>query len=428
MAKWRPMKPFPSDFLFGVSIGAHQCEGGDDGSDWYRWALRPGHILDGSDQNPGSGHWLHFRDDLALAHKLGMNAVCIGVNWARIQPAPDCFDAEALEHYRQVFQLASSLDMTVLGVLYHTVLPRWIADRGGWQAPECPDHFEAYTRETVRMLGEWCLHWIPVQEAECLVTRLCREKKWPGSGLGVRHEAVLRNTLAEAHVRAAEAIRESISQAVIGLSVRGIPVEPWDEHSPWDMRLAEKEQERLNRAFPEAVFRASGSDGADFIALSYQGVLRTRFAAGRFRYGFSLPVDQDGRAVDFDELQPSSDGLEEVLLLLSAFQKPIAVTGLGFAADDDRERCRFLCDHAGRLLTLARREEPSLKIQGLFYSPFLDGFEWHHGCARRCGLVHVKRPGLERTPNPSAWLWKDIAQHQEVRPGTAARYCGEEEI
>jgi beta-glucosidase/6-phospho-beta-glucosidase/beta-galactosidase len=62
-------------------------------------------------------------------------------------------------------------------------------------------------------------------------------------------------------------------------------------------------------------------------------------------------------------------------------------------------------------------------IGGLFYSSLLDGFEWRHGYSRRQGLVHVKHPHLERTPNPSAWFFKDIAAHRHIRTGAIRNYC-----
>ncbi|NLN93881.1 MAG: glycoside hydrolase family 1 protein [Candidatus Hydrogenedens sp.] len=421
------MKPFPSNFLFGAALGAHQTDGGDDGSDWFYWEQRPTRIHDGSTSEEGAGHWEAASEDLMLASRLGMNALCLSLSWSRIQPEPEVFDEAVLNHYHKVFTDAARLNLTVVAILYQTALPRWMAERGGWEWEEAPEHFAAYVRKVMERLADECRHWIPLYEAEYLLSRLCHEKHWPGSGRGARRHERLRRNLVAAQCEAARVIRELCPEGVVGVSVRATPVEAWDRHSPWDQAVAEKEQDRLNSRFLKELLSSEKDDNTDFIAMSYYGALRLRFALSRFRESFALPVDEKGRAVDLDDLTPSLAGFEEILLLLSSFKKPIHITGIGVATDDDVERCRFIESHVSTLLHALHSMEPDLNIGGLFYSHFLDGFEWHHGYSRRYGLVHVKRPGMERTPNPSAWLWKEIADHGMLRPGTAEKYCGDTE-
>lgn len=421
------MKPFPSNFLFGASLGAHQTDGGDDGSDWFRWEQRPTRIHDGSTSEEGAGHWESVAEDLMLAKRLGMNALCLSLSWSRIQPEPGVFDEAVLDHYRKVFADAAKLNLTIMAVLYQTALPSWLADRGGWQWEEVSEHFAAYVRKVVEILGDACRHWIPLYEPEYLLSRLCHEKNWPGSGRGGRRQEVIRRNLVAAQCEAARVIREVCPEARVGVSVRATPVEAWDRHSPWDQAVSEKEQERLNSRFLKEVLSCEEEDNTDFIAMSYYGALRLRFSLSQFRESFALPVDEKGWANDLDDLHPSLAGFEEILLLLSAFKKPIYITGLGVATDNDVERCRFIEEHVSTLLHAMHSMEPDLTVGGLFYSHFLDGFEWHHGYSRRYGLVHVKRPGLVRTPNPSAWLWKDMADQGTLHPGMTEKYCGEAE-
>ena len=53
----------------------------------------------------------------------------------------------------------------------------------------------------------------------------------------------------------------------------------------------------------------------------------------------------------------------------------------------------------------------------------LDGFEWDRGYSARYGLVHVGGGSMARTPNTSAYLYKDIAASGGIRKGALARYC-----
>jgi len=83
----------------------------------------------------------------------------------------------------------------------------------------------------------------------------------------------------------------------------------------------------------------------------------------------------------------------------------------------------FLRDHVETLIHNMQRCGDSLDVRAFIHASLLDGFEWHHGYTRHCGLVHVEHPGLGRTPNPSAWFFKDIAEHGCVRQGEAAKFC-----
>ncbi len=64
-------------------------------------------------------------------------------------------------------------------------------------------------------------------------------------------------------------------------------------------------------------------------------------------------------------------------------------------------------------------------LRGYFHRALLDGFEWERGYTRRYGLVHVDRESLSRTPNPSAFLYKELCRTGTISPGAVARYCPE---
>ena len=135
---------------------------------------------------------------------------------------------------------------------------------------------------------------------------------------------------------------------------------------------------------------------------------------------FADRVGPTGRPVSDEECARDTAGFREILERSSRHGLPIMLVGNGIATDDDDQRRTYLLDH---LSVIHRCLQDGLDIRGYFHRAFLDGFEWTHGYSARYGLVHVARDTLARTPNPSAYLYKDICDTGAVRRGTVARFC-----
>ncbi len=417
------MMRLPESFLYGATVGAHQVEGCDFDSDWWRWEQRASRIRDGGTSQLGAGHLDRYKEDYALARKLGHNAICLSLSWARIQPTRDAFNEAALRHYRDVLECASASNLTPLCILHQVSAPAWFSEQGGWCSSDASVSFEVYARYVAGKLGDCCDLWAPIYEPEHYLTMVCRERRWPGasSGRGVYRSAL--SQLSRAHILAGAALREHNPKAQVGLSIRGASIAPLDPHSPWDLRAAQWEQQRLNmRLFDMINGMSDSAPVIDFIGLSFYGGFRVRFAPFYWRGGCALPVDAAGHASSVDSTQEDLAGFESALTLFARFKKPIYLTGMGLPVEDDETRCRFLIEHIETLIRTMNASEGGLDVRAWFHAALLDGFEWHHGYTRRQGLVHVKRPGLERTPNKSAWLFKDIAEHGGVLPGHARKY------
>lgn len=415
----------PKSFLYGATVGAHQVEGADFESDWWRWEQRPSRIRDGETSEHGAGHLTRYESDFQLARKLGHNAVCLGLSWPRIQPVSDAFDTEALAHYRRVFEHAAACGLTPVCVLHHVTQPAWFSTRGGWQAADAATQFQQYAQQVAVTLGDLCQWWIPVYEPEFWLTLTYRERRWPGWERVQRGYRTAATRLVQAQHLAAATLHEQVPEAQVGVSVRGSVVEPMDIHSPWDTRAAQYEQRRLNMRFMESLASVGGdTDPAfDFIGLSFYGKMRVRFAPCYLRGGCALPVDDAGLAAGIDATETSATGLDELLAEFAVLRRPILLTGIGMASEDDALRCSFLHDHVEAMLRSMEACGDGLDVRAFFHASLLDGFEWHHGYTRRYGLVHVRRPGLERTPNPSAWFFKDIAEHGHIRAGARKQFC-----
>ncbi|MBX5328049.1 MAG: family 1 glycosylhydrolase [Candidatus Bathyarchaeota archaeon] len=160
---------FPDNFLWGAAKSGFQFEMGnpnrknvDSNTDWYAWVHDPSNInkgiVSGDLPENGINYWNLYKQDHALAKKLGLNAYRIGIEWSRIFPnntfavevgverASDgriakidideaaieklekIANKEAVNHYRAVIEDLRAKDFKVFVCLNHFTLPLWIHD------------------------------------------------------------------------------------------------------------------------------------------------------------------------------------------------------------------------------------------------------------------------------------------------------------
>ena len=85
---------------FGVGTADHQCEAFDDRypDSRDRWEQNAGQTPRGR----ATDFWNRYQEDVALAAGLGCTMFRFSVSWARVEPQPGDFNAEALAHYGAV--------------------------------------------------------------------------------------------------------------------------------------------------------------------------------------------------------------------------------------------------------------------------------------------------------------------------------------
>ena len=156
---------FPADFRFGTAIAQWQVEGdeGKDGavidSNWRRW-MGMGRGVLGQTNADGNGFRTHFKADIARAKALGLDTFRLGVDWARIEPQPDVFDNDELDHFVEVLDAIKAEGMDPVVTLWHWTVPTWVQqpDRDAPEgyidliasdSREVVDHFEDFVRHVI---------------------------------------------------------------------------------------------------------------------------------------------------------------------------------------------------------------------------------------------------------------------------------------
>ena len=91
---------FPKGFLWGTASSAYQFEGNNKNTQWFEWEQQPGKIAQGDTCGLAADWWSgRWREDFDRAEEGRHNAMRISVEWSRIQPAPERWDEDALDHY-----------------------------------------------------------------------------------------------------------------------------------------------------------------------------------------------------------------------------------------------------------------------------------------------------------------------------------------
>jgi beta-glucosidase len=122
---------------------------------------------------------------------------------------------------------------------------------------------------------------------------------------------------------------------------------------------------------------------------------------------------------------PAPAGFLELLDTLGKLMKPVYLTGVGARASGDRQSLAPASTHAllDHLSAVSRAVAVHPYLKGYFHYSLLDGWEWTEGYIRRHGLIHVDRSSLARTPNPSAFLLRDIIHAHAITPGIVGQHA-----
>ena len=424
------MATFPDNFLWGTALSAHPVEGANFENDWCRWEQRPGRIPNDANSATAADHCHRFEADFELARKLGVRAHLFTVEWSRVQPTPGAFDEAAVEHYEAVVEALAAKGIEPICVLHHVTNPSWFVEQGGWAQQAAPRLFAEYAGRMAAAFASKCRWWIPIHEPMHAITMGFIERLWPPGSTNLWQAARAVRNLARAHADAYRAIHALCPEAMVGASLRGRLFRPLDANSAWDLRTARRENVRCNhlclRALSEGRWPLSRhadprlAQTVDFIGVSYFGSETVRFSALKPLRLCATLADAEDRPLNSPKPKTDPSGLVQLLNELGRYRLPIIVTGNGIATENDADRCLYLLDHVA---ALGRCVEKGLDVRGYLYYALLDGFEWTQGYEGRYGLIHVDWKTLARTPNGSAYLYKDICEHGGLRPGAISKFC-----
>jgi beta-glucosidase/6-phospho-beta-glucosidase/beta-galactosidase len=472
---------FPANFEWGTGTSAWQIEGGNTTSDWAQWesmceletldGQRTGTetIVDCAKNDDGPESWQRYDEDFALAQELGHTAIRMGIEWAKIEPEPNVYDQDAINHYHDVLDAARARGFSVLVTLQHFTLPIWAhnllepeAGMGGW--PGHPETtvgespivaaFGEYAGDMAEEFGAKVDTWITINEPMSMLMGGYVAAFFP-PGKSFQIESTMRGlfNIVYAHAAGYDAIhaRDLVdadgdgNNALVSIAKNRPVMEAFDSTNEGDVESARRLEYIYNHLLlnglahgqvdlnadedyddaGEGTFE-SLANKLDWIGINYYGRFIVRdslttmcdempCAEGQ---GVVAPVaaeqNTDPARLYSDmawELHP--DGLAYVLEHAASFGVPLRITENGLADNDDELRARFIVSH---LKVVQDAIEAGTDIRGYYHWSLVDNLEWADGFGPEFGLIAVDYESEEktRTPRESASCYSEIIEAKEV--------------
>ena len=424
---------FPKGFLWGTATAAHQVEGNNTNNTWWKWE-QEGHTADRSGLacDWWGGRW---KEDLDRAAEMGQNAHRLSVEWSRIQPAPDRWDEDALDHYRSILRGLRDRNMTAMVTLHHFTDPLWLGEMGGWTNSETVPLFEKFVRKTVEALKEYCNLWCTINEPNVYALESYVDKKFPPGVSNLLLVVRVEANLLRGHAAAYRVIHRLQPEARVGFAHHHRPMIPRYPWFPLDVLERNLHFNAINMAFPSAIrsgvmrtpfgnARIPEAKGTqDFFGLNYYSQDTVAFDLripgelfGRRYYPKGSDIAEGGMNANLPE------GLFRSIQWALQFHVPILITENGIEDAKDTLRPRYMAGHIHQVWRAVNFNWP---VRGYFWWTLVDNFEWEHGWTLRFGLWELDPETQARRKRPSADLYAAICKENGLTSEMVEKYCPE---
>ncbi|MCW3848022.1 family 1 glycosylhydrolase [Sphingomonas sp. LB-2] len=397
----------PPGFLWGTAISAYQSEGNNTNSDaWLMENIQPSMFKERSGDACDSYH--RYKEDFALAARLGFNCYRLGIEWARIEPSEGRFSNAELDHYARMLTACRAHGLRPIVTFNHFTTPLWFAMRGGFEAADSPDLFARYCGRAAQHLGgvmhmattfneaniQLLVHLFPafsagIPKAREAIAAAARATNSPRfSRLAYADPAIVTPIMQEAHRRGYDAIKAVRPSLPVGITLTTQDIQGPPE-------IAAQYRDRLYGGWADVA-----RSHADFFGVQTY----TRFSVDA--NGFVPPpkgAEMTGAGYEFYPQALANT----IRWAHAAIGKPIYVTESGIATDDDTRRIAFI-DQA--LDGVRQCLDEGIPVHSYLYWSLLDNFEWTSGYGPHFGLVSVDRETFARKAKPSAMHLGAIAR------------------
>jgi beta-glucosidase len=427
---------FPRGFLWGTATSSHQVEGNNKNNNWYAWEQEEGRIIHGHKAGLACDWWGgRWKEDFDRAKESRQNAHRLSIEWSRVQPAPDRWNEDAIEHYRQMVRGLGGRGMFPLVTLHHFTDPLWLTEMGGWENEEVGEKFTVYVGKMVEALQSYVTTWCTINEPNVATVLGYVTGEFPPGVTDIQRAMQVMANQARAHAMAYHKIKEIQAESRVGMALNWRGFQPAKSWAVTDRLAASIFNALFNDFFPrmcrDGIARLltkkveiGGAKGTqDYLGLNYYTSEMVRFdvrARDEMFVRRTPPEDV--------ELSPSgniANWPEEFFRSIKwgmQFNVPIIVTENGTEDPEDSFRRRYLIEHIHQLWHAVNFNYP---IKGYFHWTLVDNFEWERGWTHRFGLWELDEESQARRKRRSANLYTAICQENALSSQMVREYAPE---
>lgn len=421
---------FPKDFIFGAATSAYQAEGYCKNTDWWHWEQEQhgrenGFVTDYSGKT--CDQWNHYKEDIKLMHEMGLGIYRFSLAWDKIQPTPDTFDNNAIEHYKDMCRELAKYGIKAHIGFHHYADPKWFADLGGFTeetniqyfAHFCEYVLEAFAQDPE--INNTVLLWSTFNSPSGYVFHKYHTGRFPPGTQNNKQLCMttLKNMM-EAHVRAYQLGKAKNPSAQIGILKNIMQLDPWRPWHPMDNFACSIAQKMTDTCifsffttgrfvakipFDNAPFMADvdytnleAPNCLDFIGLNYYGHSYIKNMT-RFLHPGEIHTKNPNYALYPEGLCRALHTITEEIVRpieqSTGKHLPIYVTENGTALDNPEHRLQFFQRY---MYALNKARKEGCDVRGYSFWSFMDNYEWG-AYNKQYGLVHVDfgSPELTRT-------------------------------
>ncbi|HEY9720372.1 MAG TPA: family 1 glycosylhydrolase [Oscillatoriaceae cyanobacterium] len=411
------LEPVPKHFLWGVATAGYQWEGGDTASNWYAWQ-RSGHVKE--PVGLAADGWDHYKDDLARAKAMGLNAFRFSIEWSRIEPRPGQIDRSAVAHYHDMLETCRADGLTPIVTLLHYTYPAWLdrqAPRGrsAWECQSTVDAYVHYVDFVSREFGPEIRYYLTFNEPTVMIEGGYLAGCWPPGKKDLAAFLRASHNLIQAHSRAYDVIHANDPDAMVSFNNYAAAYQIG--LNPSQAYLPAPGDDWFLKAFVSLLMpQADGPHGKhmklDYMAVDYYKRL-------------TIPTQIIPPSPSQWHVYPA--GFAEVLeRYYAVFHLPILVAENGLATDNDEPRAdhwtrsAYMVAHIAELQSAIAHGVP---IFGYTYWSLTDNYEWG-SFNDRFGLfaVDCRDHDYRRIPRPAVNTYKQIVSQGGVTSQMLAQY------
>jgi beta-glucosidase len=293
--------------------------------------------------------------------------------------------------------------------LHHFTNPLWFTEMGGWTNFKSAKYFERYTKFIAENLGQYVDFWITINEPGIYANMSYMEGYWPPQEKNPKKLALVYLNMGRAHRRAYKTLHKVLDQGnkktMVGIAQNTISFTSYEKHNLLELLYIHFADRLVNHFFFDITKKHH-----DFLGVNFYYRVRLKQKEGSLLPEIMNVKNSEKEVSDMGTLI-YPHGLFSVLMDFKDFNLPIYVTENGVAAEDDKQRERFIVDHVKEI---HRAIANGVDVRGYFYWSLLDNFEWDKSFGPKFGLVAVDRRTFKRTPKGSYNVYKKICEDNGI--------------